>query len=93
MEQKPVVQGTPKGPDYRIEGEIFDCAAPSSDNPYSIMSNLNKSKIQSGQTQRLVIYLDDTPVTPAQIQKAITEYPIPKLKEIIFIKDGDIVVP
>ncbi|MFJ8441701.1 CdiA C-terminal domain-containing protein [Kitasatospora griseola] len=75
-----------KKPDYRIEGEIFDCYSPSSDNPWSIWSNA-KGKVDAGQAYRLVLNTSDTPVQPAQLAQQFKQNPITNLKEVM-IDDG-----
>jgi Contact-dependent growth inhibition CdiA C-terminal domain len=81
-------------PDYHIEGKIFDCISPTSDNPYSIWSNIKNTKIDKGQTDRMIINLHgpDSKVTVEQLQAQFGEHKIENLKEVkVITQDGKIV--
>lgn len=93
VEQNPPPKPNGKEPDYKIEGEYYDCYAPTSTSPNSIRTNLLKEKIRKKQVDRVVVNLDDTSVTPQQIESVLAEYPIHELKDIMYIKGGQIVVP
>lgn len=54
VEQNPSVPGS-KNPDYKIEGKVFDCAAPTTADAYSIWSNIRKKKVETGQADRVII--------------------------------------
>jgi len=80
-----------KTADYKIEGQEFDNYAPSSSRPDNIWKNV-KSKVDGGQTRRVVINLDDTPsVTAEQLRALSISKPIEGLEEIITVKNGEIV--
>ena len=85
VEQNPKVPGA-KNPDYRIEGQVFDCYSPrAGTDARGIVDAMNK-KVGSGQTERIVLNTtDDSGVTKGQILDAIREYGSPDLKEIIMI--------
>lgn len=83
MEQHPKVPGN-ANPDYRINGEIYDHYAPSTDNVRNVASAIEE-KIVSGQTERVVVNLADSPITPEQLLKQLTSYRIPGLKSVIVI--------
>jgi hypothetical protein len=88
VEQNPQVDG-PKNPDYKIEGRTFDCYAPSSSNPRNIASNI-EGKVDSGQTDRIVLNLDRNEVNLSDLKQQLADYPISGLKEIIVVKDGEV---
>lgn len=83
VEQNPVIAG-PKEPDYRINGEIFDNYAPSTSNARNIASEIAR-KITNGQTERVVVNLADSSVSPAALEAQLTAYAIPGLKQAIII--------
>ena len=80
-----------KNPDYLINGEIYDCYSPSSDKVRNIASNIDEFKIQSGQTSNVVINLDDSGVTLAEMSQQLKDFPIEGLDNAIGVKDGKIV--
>ena len=84
VEQKPTVSGK-ENPDYKIEGRIFDCYAPSTAKVYNIVDTI-ASKVGKGQTDRIVLNLDDSKVSLEALRQQLTSNPIPNLLEIIIIK-------
>jgi hypothetical protein len=87
VEQNPKVPGL-KRPDYKIDGEIFDCYSPSTDKVRNIASSID-DKVQSGQAQNVVVNLKDSSVTSEMLNTQISNYPIDGLKRLIIIdKDG-----
>jgi hypothetical protein len=89
VEQNPKVPG-PKNPDYRIEGEIFDCYAPQSSNARNIVDGINK-KVGEGQADRIVLNLEDSGVSRHELREALSQYGDKDLKEIILIdQNGNI---
>ncbi|MFD9596201.1 hypothetical protein ACFWA9_26115 [Kitasatospora sp. NPDC059973] len=91
VEQNPNVTGTTKNPDYRIEGEVFDCYAPTASNPRSISTGIQK-KVDSGQADRIVLNLSDSGVDAAAMRKQLQDWPIEGLKEIKVIDSSGNVV-
>lgn len=91
VEQRPSVSHTRKRPDYRIEGQIFDCYAPASrTTAYNIIDTLAR-KVALGQTQRIILNLNDSLLSIEEIQQQLTANPIPDLLEIIAIKEQKII--
>ncbi|MET8698177.1 putative T7SS-secreted protein [Kitasatospora sp. NPDC004723] len=89
VEQNPSVPG-PKNPDYRIEGEIFDCVSPSSSSARNVGSRIEE-KIQEGQTNRIVVNLADSPVDVAALKSQLHDWPIEGLHEAVVIdRQGNI---
>jgi Contact-dependent growth inhibition CdiA C-terminal domain len=91
-----VKQGPPKQPngtkpDYQIEGNTFDCYAPTSTNEDTIRKGIS-DKVRSGQADRIVLNLNDSKVTPEQMKSILSNErkPVPGLKEVITIKGGKI---
>jgi hypothetical protein len=86
VEQKPAVPGK-ENPDYKIEGRIFDCYAPSTAKVYNIVDTI-AAKVGSGQADRIVLNLDDSKVSLEALRQQFISNPIPGLQEIIIIKEG-----
>ena len=84
--QNPDVPG-PKNPDYTVEGRVFDAFSPSTPNARNIRSTILR-KVASGQTSRIVLNLDDTVVTHAQVAAALRAEPVEGLEEVLVVKDG-----
>jgi Contact-dependent growth inhibition CdiA C-terminal domain len=85
VEQSPRVSGS-KRPDYRIEGQIFDCYAPTTTNIRSIADKIGR-KVVAGQADRIVLNLSDSPVDLEKLSAQLRDWPIEGLKEIKVI-DG-----
>jgi uncharacterized protein YukE len=90
VEQNPAGKPNGKNPDYKIEGEYFDNYAPSTGNLDNIRVKLS-DKVSSGQADRLVLNMDDTPATMDQVADMLRRKPIADLKEIIVVKDGKVI--
>jgi hypothetical protein len=90
IEQNPVVPGG-KNPDYRIEGKIFDAYTPTTANPRNIWSNIQRGKIETGQTERIVLNLKNNDVDLEALRAQFRDWPMQGLKEMIVIdKQGNI---
>lgn len=91
VEQNPNVPGL-KNPDYRIDGKIFDCYAPTINNARNIATYITKNKILAGQADRLVLNLSDSSVDLDAMRAQLHDWPIKGLKEVIAInKQGNII--
>ncbi len=89
VEQNPSVSGRKK-PDYKIEGKIFDCYAPTTKNAYNIVDTI-REKVEGGQSDRIVLNLDDSQVGPDALVEELNSIPIPKLQEILIVSDASII--
>lgn len=80
-------------PDYRIEGELFDCYSPERDtSAVNIAGNLD-GKVAKGQATRFVVNLDANDVSIDELKQVLGkkqagDKPIRGLQEIILVK-GD----
>lgn len=94
VEQQPSVPGS-RNPDYRIEGRIFDNYAPKTSNARNIWSEINNSKLnppnKARQADRIVLNLSDSAVEMAALKKQFSDWPMEGLKEVIVIKNGQII--
>ncbi len=90
VEQSPSTLPNGKNPDYKIEGEYFDCFSPTSDNIDQVRWGISQ-KVNSGQTQRILLNLEDSRFEPSDIQKLLLRKPKKGLKEVIGIKGGKII--
>ena len=79
VEQNPVVKG--KDPDYRIEGKIFDCYSPKTNNARSIAKHVS-DKVAQKQTKRVVLNLADSDVQRHMLRKTLNDNPIGGLKKL-----------
>ncbi|MCL2776488.1 MAG: hypothetical protein FWD73_00690, partial [Polyangiaceae bacterium] len=90
VEQSPKVPGDKK-PDYRIEGEIFDCHSPKAEtNTRSVYTHIKK-KVDESQAKRVVLNLDDWGGNMRDLKKNLIDYPINGLKEVKVVKGGAVV--
>ncbi len=89
IEQNPIIIGILKKPDYKIEHKVFDCYAPTRNNPRAIWSGV-KEKIEEEQTQRVVLNLDDSAVDIQELSNQFNKYPILNLEEVIIVKKGSV---
>ncbi|GAA2647948.1 CdiA C-terminal domain-containing protein [Paractinoplanes durhamensis] len=87
VEQNPPRNANGKDPDYRIEGEYFDNYAPSSAKLDTIRDEIS-GKVKEGQTERVVLNLDDCPRSADEIRAVLERKPVANLKEILVVKDG-----
>jgi hypothetical protein len=82
-----------KDPDYLLEGRVFDCYSPvKPGKPLRGIWSEARDKVEDGQTQRVVVNLEDWRGDMSALRKQFAEWPIPGLKEVKAITpDGDIV--
>ncbi|MCL2777781.1 MAG: hypothetical protein FWD73_07230, partial [Polyangiaceae bacterium] len=90
VEQSPKVPGDKK-PDYRIEGEIFDCYAPKPEKTARNIHDVIKKKVEDKQASRIILNLDDWGGNVENMRKQLTDYPIKDLKEVKIVKNGSVV--
>lgn len=90
--QNPGVLPNGKTPDLRLNGEIYDVVAPSTNRARNIGSRI-EGKVVSGQTQNVVVNLADTTVSPSQLTQQLTDYPIAGLKSVVIIDRSGAVLP
>jgi hypothetical protein len=90
VEQNPPPRPNGREPDYRIEGEYFDCYAPSSKNLDNIRDEVS-GKVKEGQADRIILNLDDCARSTDEIRAVLERKPVADLKEILVVKDGKVV--
>lgn len=90
VEQNPGKLPNGKNPDYKIEGKIFDCYSPSSSKVEQVRTG-TKNKLRKEQADRIILDLEDTTVTAKEVQSILSRKPIKGLKEVIAIKNGQII--
>jgi hypothetical protein len=83
-----------KNPDYRIEGQIFDGYAPTTASARNIWTNVKDDKIDLGQTDRVVIILDDpgAQASVEAVRQQFQDYPMPGLAEAKVIAPGGAII-
>lgn len=88
-------QGNPgKNPDYLLEGRVFDAYSPTNPekSPRGIWRQVEEGKIETGQTQRVIINLEDWRGDLSALRKQFADWPMPGLKEAkVITSDGTIV--
>jgi hypothetical protein len=89
VEQNPSVPGSKK-PDYKIEGKIFDCYAPTTPDAYNIVETIRR-KVGRRQCDRVVLNLDDSQVSQDSMISQLKNNPIANLQEIIIVSNGSII--
>ena len=90
VEQNPPSNEHGKNPDYKIEGEYFDCYSPITGKLDNIRDEVS-GKVKEGQADRIVLNLSDCPRSMDEIRDVFERKPVANLKEIIVIKDGEVV--
>lgn len=89
VEQNPAVPGL-KNPDYLVEGRIFDAYSPTRSKVRSIAGAIEE-KVVSGQTSRVVVDLDNTPVTADELREQLRRWPIAGLLEVLAVRGAEVV--
>ncbi|QRK12959.1 hypothetical protein JQX13_24750 [Archangium violaceum] len=91
VEQNPPPKPNGKAPDYKINGEYYDCYAPSSSRARNIADRILKFKVEPGQADRIVLNLDDSGVSLDALKQQFKDWPIPGLKEVIVVRGGKVI--
>ncbi len=92
IEQNPIVGGTARNPDYKIEGEIFDCYSPAESTKIrNIASTIEEKVIEKGQANRIVLNLEDWNGNINELVNQLNEYPIEGLEEVLVVQDGKVI--
>lgn len=87
VEQNPPARHNRKNPDYLVEGRYFDCYSPTTANIGRIRNSINE-KVSEGQADRIVLNLDDCPVSQADIREALRTWPVTGLREVLTVDRG-----
>ncbi|WP_067497491.1 hypothetical protein [Actinoplanes sp. TFC3] len=90
VEQNPPPKPNGKEPDYKIEGQYFDCYSPETGNLDNIRVKLSE-KVSEDQANRLILNMDDTPAAIDDVAAMLRRKPIGDLKELLVVKDGKVV--
>ncbi|MQM27439.1 CdiA C-terminal domain-containing protein [Glycomyces albidus] len=90
VEQNPPGKENGKNPDYKIEGEYFDCYSPKKDDPGRIRDDIS-NKVKKDQADRIVLNLDDSGVNLADLRATLERRPIGNLQEIKIVQNGQVV--
>lgn len=69
---------------------MYDCYSPKSSKARNIASEM-EGKVIEGQTNKIVLNMEDSPVSVEDIQKQLKDWPIEGLEDVIGIKDGEII--
>jgi len=89
--RKPPVKANGRRPDYQVEGRYFDCYSPNNSNPRNIWTEVKAKAVKREQIDRVIINLDNSSVDISALRKQFTEWPIKGLREVILLKNGEII--
>lgn len=79
-------------PDYLIEGRVFDCYAPKERTSARNIWAVARRKVESGQTQRLVVDLEDWRGDLSALRVQFKDWPVDTLKEVkVIMPDRQII--
>ncbi|MBO4210392.1 hypothetical protein [Micromonospora echinofusca] len=81
-----------KSPDYLIEGHVFDCYAPTPPKTVRGVWGVVSQKVDKGQTQRVVLNLEDWRGDLADLRKQFDDWPVPGLKELVAVTRSGAIV-
>lgn len=87
VEQMPNTLKNQANPDLKINGELADVASPQTGSTLSIWRTINDKVIK--QANNVVLNLADSPLGFNDIEKSLAEYPVPNLKRLYLLKDGE----
>ena len=89
VEQRPPPLANGKRPDYLVEGRVFDCYAPGGTTPpRNVYSVVERTKVATGQTDRIVLNLDDWGGDLGALRAQFAEWPMDGLNEVLVVRDG-----
>lgn len=89
VEQLSPTNPTGKNPDYLIQGQFWDCYAPSGSSARTVHNSVHK-KVSEGQASRIVLNLDDSGADVADIRARLERRPIRGLAEIKIVQGGEV---
>ncbi len=89
--RKPPAKANRRRPDYQVEGRYFDCYSPNGSNPRNIWFEVQEKVVKRNQADRVVINLDNSSVDLSALRKQFAEWPIKGLREVILLKNGEII--
>ncbi|MEU6246547.1 hypothetical protein [Glycomyces sp. NPDC047010] len=93
IEQNPATTSSGKNPDYLIQGEIWDCYSPRGSSTRTIHTAIREKVGRGGEDQqadRIVLNLDASGASPAEIRARLERSPIRRLREIKIVKGGKV---
>lgn len=86
IEQNPIISGTTRNPDYIIEGKVFDCYSPTANKSVrGVWSTIYEKVITKGQTNRVVLNLNDWTGSVSDLITQLKNYKIEGLEEVIVV--------
>nr|WP_255672509.1 hypothetical protein [Glycomyces amatae] len=88
IEQNPPT-ASEKDPDYRTQGELWDCYAPKTNKPKNIRTAM-RDKVHDKQAFRIILNLDDCEASPAEIRARLEHDPIRGLEEIKIVYNDQV---
>jgi uncharacterized protein YukE len=89
VEQNPAPKANGKEPDYKVEGEYFDCYSPTSGSLAQIRKGMRK-KVVEEQSSRIVLSLDDCPRSSDEIAALLRRRPLQGLEQVLVVQHGQV---
>jgi hypothetical protein len=91
VEQNPATPGR-HNPDLRVNGNIFDVYSPEYGTSAKSIFNAIGDKIRSGQTQRIVLNLDECKVGTPRVRRELSQRrgELPDLREVFVLRKGKV---
>jgi hypothetical protein len=89
VQQSPPQRDNGTRPDFIIEGDYFDCYAPTSDNPKNVRTGI-RDKVKKRQADRIILDLNDSNLTPEALRGRLLQDPVHGLREIKIVKGGTV---
>ncbi|WP_204038488.1 hypothetical protein [Micromonospora qiuiae] len=81
-----------KDPDYLVEGHVFDCYSPTPGKPVRGVWSEVRTKVDKGQTQRVVLNLHDWHGDLTALRAQFDNWPIERLKELVAVTPNGAIV-
>ena len=79
-----------RNPDYLLEGIRVDHYSPTAPSSVQVYEGIVNKVVRKQQASRVVVNLDDCPVSVRELQKELLSKPIQGLEEVITIRAGEI---
>lgn len=79
-----------RNPDFQLEGRPVDHYSPTAPGVEEVHTGIVNKVVKKKQVTRVIVNLDDCPVTVQDLQKELLRNPIDGLEEVITIRAGEI---
>ncbi|WP_253256791.1 hemagglutinin repeat-containing protein [Stenotrophomonas sp. VV52] len=90
VEQLPNTKKNAANPDLKINGQIADVLSPITNSPISVLMSI-RGKVEK-QAPTIVVNLQDSVITISQLEGVLRANPVPGLRAVYIMKNGEITV-